>query len=531
MDYTLMGLGSAYRGMAAAQAALNTMGNNVANANTDGYSRQRVDLTASTSIQEVSMNTSVSLAQVGAGVDIQQISRIRDDFLEQKVRAETSTLGANQTVQEQVNLVEAQFQEPGDSGLNSVMTGYFNSWDELAAQPESVSARSQVREQGLAVANTLNSLNRNLTRMRVEADSQVQQQVADANTYLHQIANLNLQIAQTRVIGAGANTLMDQRDVALEKLSKIINIQTTSQADGKVFVYLAGRGLIDSDTNRPEELTTQAGAEESKFVDVAFRGQAIDSKTLGGSIGALIQVRDEIIGRSDPQAQPAASVAPDSAKYHGVLYQLDQLANEFAQKVNAWHSQGTGIDGSTGNDFFYNNDPGSANQNFIGAGNIMVSKAIQNGPLGLNLIAAGHPLGTDADGNPLVDPNTGQPVAAGPGDNGTAQKISSVRSELWGERGTQQLQVPNETRTLNDFYRSFLSNLGVAGQVADRTAKNQTNVLDQLNNQRESISGVNMDQEMSDMVRFQHAYNASAKVISVFDQMLDTLINQVAPGR
>lgn len=526
MDYTLMGLGSAYRGMAAAQAALNVMGNNVANANTEGYSRQRVEMAATPSIQLVAMSTPVSLAQIGNGVDIQQIHRLRDDFLEQKVRAETSTLGAYTTIQEQVNIIESQFQEPGDSGLSSVMTKFFNSWDELAAAPESSAARSLVREQGNALVNTLNTLDRNLNRLRVEADQMVTQKVAEVNDYLRQIASLNVQIAQTRVMGAEGNALMDRRDTVLEKLSGLLNIQTMNQADGKVFVYLQGRGLIDSDTDRPEELTTKAN-EEGKFRDVEFRGLGVDRRVLGGSLGALIQVRDEIIGRNKAEARPAFPALADTPE--GMLYQLDELANKFAQKVNAWHEVGVGIQGSTGNAFFANNDGQASDQAYMGAGNLIVDLAIQNGFKGLDLIAAGHPVGMDADGNPLVDAG-GNPVLPGPGDNGIAQKIAAIRAEMWKQEG---LNTPNgtETVTLNDFYRSFLSNLGVTGQVADRTARNQTAVLDQLNTQRESTSGVNLDQEMSDMVRYQHAYNASAKVISMFDQMLDRLINGVAPGR
>lgn len=510
MDYSLFGLGAAARGMAAAQAALNTIGNNLANANTEGYSRQRVDQQPVPSVSIVSFNTPVSLAQLGGGVSVREITRMRDGFLDIKIHQENAVHGNNETLYKQIAQVEQAFQEPSEFGLASVMTKFFNSWDQLAVNPESSAARSEVRAQGMALANTMNGLNRTLTRMRAEQDSQIQRAASDINGLSEQISALNQLIIQSSVDGVTPNNLLDQRDLAIEKLSKIVNIQTQTSDDGKILVYLKGRALVDAD--RASLLTVQPNAEGS-YSDVVYRGQAIDPKEMGGSLGALFRLRDEVIGRNAAEARPAAPALPDTET--GLLYQLDVLANELAQKVNAHHRSGTDLNGAqNGQNFFANNNAATASDpTFIGLGGLMVDAAIQaDVPPGLNKIVAGR------GGAPLP----------GPGDNTIAQRIASARAET-----ADLVRSPEfgATETLNDYYRRFLSNLGVVGQAAERNATNQTKLIEHLQAQRESVSGVNFDQEMTDMVRYQHAYNASAKVISMFDQMLDRLINGVAPGR
>lgn len=539
MDYSLYGIGVATQAMAAAQAAMDTMGNNLANANTDGYSRQRVDQVPSQALNNTAWNTPVRLAQLGGGVQVSQIVRIRDTFLDGKIRTENATLGANRTVSDQVNQVQALFQEPGNSGLASVMTKFFNSWDQLATNPESAAARSQVREQGLALASTFNQLSTSLARLRVNEDSQIQSMVSDINGYTKQISDLNQLIAAASAAGTPPNSLMDQRDLALEKLSKLLNVQTEMQSDGKILVYSKGMGLVNGD--RSEQLSTQPNAEA--FSDVTFRGSVVNPQDLGGSLSALFQSRDQVIGRSYSQARPAGTAGlPDTP--NGMLYQIDMLSNQLAQMVNYYHRQGTDLNGTTGGggtpaapagtEFFVNNNAAAAttNDSFIGAQGLMVNQVIQNGPLGLNRIVAGRPTSG-------TDPNTGLPYSAstpGPGDNTVAQLISGMRSQPGGSPPfnvapyTTSSASFGPTENLNDYYRTFLSNLGVTGQSAERIATNQTNLVQQLKTQRESTSGVSIDEEMSNMVRFQHAYEASAKVLSIMDQMLNRIINGTGAG-
>ena len=557
MDYGLYGLGIAYRGMVASQAALNTIANNLSNANTEGYSRQRIEAAPAPSTLVQSMGTGISLSQLGGGVDVRRIIRNRDEFLDVRMRAEISDEGYASTLKQQINFLETQFQEPGPNGLGSVINSYFSAWDQLSVNPESSAARSEVRQIGLSVANTFRSLYENINRMRIEADSEIQNGIVEVNSYIDQVVTLNKEIAATRTLGSEPNALMDRRDLLVEKMSRLVNVQTSVQEDGKMFVFLGGRALVDGD--KAEHLE-QIPSAENTLLDVSYRGEAIPGEGLGGRLRALLEMRDQVIGRSalatrlsaDRVGEVQGGVAKKGLEDtpDGILYQLDTLANEFANRVNTLHVYGSPLDPnfnrpdpaknglptaipSNGllsddqlqtalsgdfkpNIFFQNaaTKPGStklpSRPGFIGAGQIDVAADILAGNAGLNRIAAGKPRDLTTGADP------------GPGDNGTAKQIALLRSTpMFG----------TTTETLGDRYRTFLSDLGVKGQFTERMATNQENLIEHLKSQREQTSGVNFDQVMSDMVRYQHAYNASAKIINMLDQALDKLINGMPPGR
>ncbi len=561
MDYGLYGLGIAHRGMVAAQASLNTVANNLANANTEGYSRQRVEAAPAPSTLVQSMGTEVSLSQLGGGVDVRRIIRNRDEFLDVRMRAEVTDEGYATTLKEQINFLETQFQEPGPNGLSGVISSYFSAWDQLAVNPESSAARSEVRQIGLSVANTFRNLYDNIKKMRTEADAEVSNAIVEINSYIDQVVDLNKEIAATRTLGSEPNSLMDRRDLIVEKMSRLVRVQTSLQEDGKLFVFIGGRALVDGD--RAEHLE-QIPASEKSLMNVAYRGSAILPEGLGGKLHALLEMRDAIIGRpalaTRPNADRVGEVSTGNALAglgdtpEGILYQLDMLANEFSARVNTLHAYGTPLDttgftrpgpdnglpvdrpatgilssaqfeqalasGKKPNFFFANaaTKPGvtllPSQPGFIGAGQIDLSAEILAGNAGLNKIASGKA--------PYKHGVTGQLTDPGPGDNDTAKQIALLRSTpMFG----------TTTETLGDRYRTFLSDLGVKGQFTDRMAQNQLNLIEHLKSQREQTSGVNFDQEMSDMVRYQHAYNASAKIINMLDQALDKLINGMPPGR
>jgi|GEM_PF-851701 len=561
MDYGLYGLGLAYRGMVAAQASLNTVANNLANANTEGYSRQRVEAAPAPSTLVQSMGTEVSLSQLGGGVDVRKIIRNRDEFLDVRMRAEITDEGYSTTLKEQINFLETQFQEPGPNGLSGVISSYFSAWDQLAVNPESSAARSEVRQIGLSVANTFRNLYDNIKKMRTEADAQISNAIVEVNAYIEQVVDLNKEISATRTLGSEPNSLMDRRDLIVEKMSRLVRVQTSLQEDGKLFVFIGGRALVDGDK---AEFLSQIPSAEKTLLDVAYRGAAIPAEGLGGKLHALLEMRDSIIGRpalaTRTNADREGGVATGQAlagledTTDGILYQLDVLANEFAARVNTIHAYGSPLDTSGHNppgalnglpssrpssgtltpdqveqalasakkpNFFFANaatKPGMILQpskpGFIGAGQIDLSADILAGNAGLNRIASGKA--------PTVDPVTGTATYPGPGDNTAAKEIALLRSTpMFG----------TATETFGDRYRTFLSDLGVKGQFSDRMAQNQLNLIEHLKAQREQTSGVNFDQEMSDMVRYQHAYNASAKIINMLDQALDKLINGMPPGR
>jgi flagellar hook-associated protein 1 FlgK len=534
MDLTMLGLRTGVRGLAAAQEALDVVGQNITNANTEGYSRQAVNLVNTPAFRYPGANTPIGTGAIGSGVEVANIQRQRDVFLDNKINTETATLGQNEILRDGINQIQDQFGEPSANGLASVMTNYFSAWDQLSTNPESSAARSQVQQAGVALSQSFNSLYQGLTQIRTETDNKIQNAVTDANTFTSQIAGLNGLISQAEGLGLKANDLMDQRNLALQKLNKIVNVQSQIASDGKMLVSLQGRQLVGP--AGAQALGTQPGSPtstntlESNLTDVTFNGQVMQPNAMGGQLGAYFQLRDQVIGRSDfntlttpapaglsayGSAFPPPFGAPGTAAWNtpnGMLYKLDQLANSLSSQVNALHSAGSNLYGALNvpalRNFFTN--PPTANlvsTTFVGAQYMSLNTGLV-GTGAVALIAAGNGAGS------------------GPGDNRKAQMIAAIRDVQTPIDPTlpPPASAPPVT-TVSDYYRNFLSDLGVKGQTADRVAKNQTALIDHLNQQQQSVSGVNLDQEMTDMVKYQHAYNASAKVISMYDQLLDTIIN------
>jgi len=494
MDFSLLGINAAVRGMTAAQTALNTMGHNVANANTEGYSRQRVNVSAASPLPTPGFNTPVRIASIGAGTQVNGINRLRDEYLDLQVRRENATLGANEAFAEHVKLIEDIFHEPSETGLSALLDEFFNAWHTLTSNPEAPGVRAVVRDQAATLANALNDASHRLNTQREEIDGQIRNAATDINLFASQIAQLNVQIAEVQVGGGSANQLLDQRDLLLEKMSKLIKVQTVQHDDGKVWVYLHGRALVAGNIQTPLEVRPNG---EGAYSDIVFDGDVVDQKEIGGSIGALLELRDQIIGRD--RYRPTAPVLPDTP--NGILHRLDSLANQLAQEVNALHRSGSLTDGTpSGRDFFVNFRTGAST---MGAGQIAVNPDIMNGTAGLELIATG--------GTP----------SSGPGDTTIAKAIAALRNKA----------TMGPTATFEDDYRNFLAALGVTGQSAIRMVKNQGEVLNHLSQRKEEVSGVNMDEEMADMVRYQHAYQASARALNTFDEILDRIINGLGAGR
>ncbi len=495
MDYSLLGINAAVRGMAAAQTSLNTMGHNVSNANVEGFSRQRVNVSPASPIPTPGFNTPVRLASLGSGTQINGINRLRDEFLDLQVRRENATLGANEAFSQNVTLIEDIFHEPSETGLSKLMDEFFNSWHTLTSNPEAPGVRAVVRDQAATLANALNDASHRLNTQRKELDDQVKNALTDINLFTTQVAQLNVQIAEVQVGGGSANQLLDQRDLLLEKVSKLVKLQTVQHEDGKVWLYLDGRALVAGNIQTPLEFRPNG---EGGYSDVMFEGSVVPQSKIGGQVGALMQLRDDIIGRE--RFRPAVPVLPDSP--NGILHRIDTLANQLAQEVNALHRAGSLTYGTvSGLDFFVNRiNPASTT---MGAGQISVNPDIMNGTAGLDLIATG--------GTP----------STGPGDTATSKAIAALRNKA----------TMSATATFEDDYRNFLASLGVLGQSADRMVTNQGEVLHHLAQRKEEVSGVNMDEEMADMVRYQHAYQASARALNAFDEILDRIINGLGAGR
>ena len=463
MSSAWLGLNTALRGLVASRAMLDTAAHNTANASTPGYSRQRVGLVASPPYSYPAFNRSGLPGQVGTGVSVATISRVRDAFLDFQIRGQVSLEGAWTARREELAKVEAIFPEPDPTGLGTVMGRFWDAWSDLAADPTSAAARSAVLE---GAATLVSRINRDATQLATITEGinyQVGQNVGQINDLAARIAALNSQIQRVSISGDNANDLEDQRDMLLDELSAIIPTTLQTKADGTVTVLIGGIDLVNGD--RARQMTTvanPAGNSDPVWAD----GSAV---LLGESrLGALVGIRD--------------------GRLAGYRTTLDTLASTVADAINTLHATGFDANGVAGGAVFT-----------YTAGNAAATLAV-SAPLAADtrlLAAAG--------------------AAGQPGNGSIAGAIADLRSALLFGSGTQ---------TAADAYAGLVGQVGSDSRQAIEMLRNQTLVTDHLRQRRESVSGVSLDEEAADMIRFQRAYQAAARVITVVDEMLDTLINR-----
>lgn len=477
---TFHGLEMAKQALYAQQSALYTTGHNIANANTEGYSRQRVNFETMPAYPSGSRNRPQLPGQIGTGVKTGSIERIRDMFLDNQFRAENSKAGYWEAKSEALSRMENVLNETNDSGLSKSMELFWSSLQDLAVTPENSGARSVVVQNGVAVAETFKHLSGSLKTIQKDIQSQIDGKIKDANSLLREIHAINEQLQKIEPHGYLANDLYDERDRLVDQLSTIVNIQVTytpsSDRSPKTADGLATIELVD-DNGQPVGITLLQGKPGDNE-------DPIHPLTLNKDTHAV-----EIDGQKLPMTTNGslnALITANEVDYPEMLQKLDDMAAAFISAFNAVHEAGFGIEGQTGNPFFTGTN----------ASDIDVSQAIKDNP---GLVAASE---------------NGK---AGDGKNALA--LSGVFDQLDVGLG--------EKVSIKGFYESVIGELGVNAREANRQTKNTMILLSQVDNQRMSVSAVSLDEEMSNMIKFQHAFNAAARNMTTIDEMLDRIINSM----
>ncbi|HHY92257.1 MAG TPA: flagellar hook-associated protein FlgK [Firmicutes bacterium] len=455
----------------AQQRALETTSHNIANANTKGYSRQEAVLATTTPYSYPGMGA----GQVGTGVAVQRLRRLRESFLDAQFRNESKALGRWEVRRDTLEKLEAILNEPGDNGLSKLMDRFFAAWQELAKNPDGdqgLAVRSVVRQEGIALSEAFNHLAAQLNDLTADLNTSIGVRVNEVNSLARQIRDLNAQIVKAESGNMAANDLRDRRDLLLDDLAKVVPIQVEEDRYGAVSIVVRDHTLLSG--QQVNELGFDPSTGKVTWPDGV---ELVAGAHLYGSLEGLQEARDSVV-----------------ADYKD---QLDKLANYIAQAVNAQHKAGAGLDGTTGVDFFEGTD----------AGSLKVSDAIMGN---LETIAAAAPA-YDDDHNPVPPP---------PGDGSNALLIAQLKNG-WDSNGDGKIDV-----VFSGEYNAWVADLGVKGQEASRMVDNQELLTEQLDSRRQAVSGVSLDEEMTNMVRFQQAYNAAARVITAVDEMLDTLINR-----
>jgi flagellar hook-associated protein 1 FlgK len=456
-------LNMAGNALLAHQLAINVAGNNIANVNTPGYSRQQ--LIMATSNPQLS-----SIGMLGNGVDAARVERVYDRFVGVQINNESQSLGRWTAQQQVLEGVEIIFDESDGFGLSQAMSDYFNAWQELSMDPEGETQRQMVISKGEVLANTFQQKYSAVQSAQHGIDADIKGAVATINQLSAQIADLNRKIIDTETSGHTANEYRDQRDLALKELSGLIEISSFEDHSGAVKVSISGgRTLVDGVSHR--SLTTRVNP-TSGLLDVHLVSP--DTSTIditgsidGGKVGGWLEARDITL--------------------QDYLTRLDDLADAIMQEVNGAHSAGRGLDESTGYDFFSGTD----------ASDMQVNIDLVND---LNLIAASPDL------------------AGVPGDGGNAVTIANLQHKT---------VLNGNTATFGEFYGTLVSDVGNEVLEVSAYYQHQSDMVTQLENYRESISGVSLDEEMVNLIKFQSAYDASAKLISIADELMQTVLGIV----
>lgn len=472
MRSTFFGLNTAYSGLQTQRRLLDTTAHNVANVSTPGYTRQRVEIQATPAWPVPGLNRPAGAGQLGTGVEAIDHIRLRDQFADIQFRETNSSYGEWQARAETLEPLDTLLGEPGGAGLSDLLTAYWDSWQALSNQPESAAARESVRRAGEELAFGFNDMDAELVRIEAEADSRIANGVVHVNELAGQINALNVEIGRLVQVGLTPNDLLDQRDVLIDELSEYVDITVTEPGtDMQVTIAVNGGGgpiatpLVDSVAGVVSPLAIDA-AGNATVGGVPGGGIALDSGRLKG----LVDARETVIP--------------------GYRATLDTLAADIVAQVNAVHSAGYGLDGVTGRDFF---DPAG-----VTAATIALDAALAGST---DVLAASATAGDVPGGS----------------DNAIALAQLQFDSHLIG----------GQTTTIDGFHASWVSQVGLDVDQAMRMAELQQGVLDGATERRDRVGGVNLDEEITDMLRFQESYNAAARMMTTMDEMLETIVSRM----
>jgi flagellar hook-associated protein 1 len=452
------------RTMQAYQSAMDVASNNISNASNTDYTRQKVV-----------MSTEVGEQGSGIGVKIADVIRVRSDILDQQIRKYQSGLSDSTTRSDVMAKIETLINEPSEQGLATYLTEFYNSWDELSTNPTSTQLRSSVIQKAQLVGQKITDTINGLSDIQSSLQLQANQDVNEINIHLKSIFDLNQQIYDAQMRGDKGNELQDQRDAEIDKLSKIVNISVSKNQQGATLVNVGGIFGADQTSCNQFQLNIING----QMRLVSKNDTSAPAVVTGGDFNAV----------SDLFSNKTVSY---KSKY-------EALANNFVDSVNALHMTGFSLASSgsvTGIPFFGQLDAGGNIVNAFVNGQINVNSDIIDDP---NLIAISSTTGNDGNGN----------IA-----NGIANLMTKKMVGL-------------NNQTISENYSAIIGEIGTAKNVADNSVTSTELVMQNLNSQKSSTSGVNLDEEMTNIMQYQRAFEAASKMIKVADEIMQTILNLV----
>ena len=552
-------LNTAQVGLRSQLLAMEVTGHNIANVQTEGYSRQQINFEAADS-------RFTEMGQIGTGVRVGAIERAHDEFLYLQILGEGDRLGKSRVKHEVYDQLEILMSEKSGQSLNQSLNQFFSGLQDVASNPTSPPERSTLLAEAQNLVSTFNNIGESLFQVQQNLDAAVAVDLGKINSLTKDIASLNQAIHANEPTTFNANDYRDERDLKVKKLTELVDMDFIDELDGQISLTRNdGTPLVLRST--AFTLDTAINGNNKSFYDVIVRDPAgnetnITSTVNGGTLKGYLEMRDTIVEE--------------------ILDKLDRLAAGFVKEFNEIHQQGFGLDGSTGNNFFSTlKTTVDANANNTGLAtltatngdpsNISVDKyeititdsksfSLQNLTRGASSGAFTFTQGSTFNlangfavtisGTPVVGDkftlsvseraarnlsiasgvlsNTSK-ISAGVNsrtDGGNALKLVGLQSKTVFDNVSLD-SAGSGTFTFDEFYSSLVSTLGIQSAASQATFAQQEGILLQLDTRRESIAGVSIDEEMINMIKFQQAYNAAARLIAMVDELLDNMIHQV----
>lgn len=453
MSGAFHGISIASNALRAFQRELDVTGNNLANVDTQGYTRQRVQLNS----HQPSLEGNY---YVGNGVKIEGVSRIRDSFLDARNWQAQAGLGNAEAQRSAMTQIEGLFNEPTDSGISAALDSFFNSFSGLSSNPNDSGKRVEVQLSGKTLAFRIRQGYKDLSDLKSQLQSSVDTTIKQVQDLSQKVADLNKQIRAASATGGTPNDLADQRDQAISDLSALVDISTHTFSDGTVSVNLNQQPLVQ-------------GTDAYK-VPTSYNSATM--QLTGGTVPV------------DVRSGKLAGLLSSMQNVNSYMSNLDNMANTLRTAINGPHATGTSPSGATGLNFFKD-----------------VTSGPQNGAIDFDLDTA-----------VAADPNN---IASGlgkAGDGSIALALSKVRDTT---------QTALGGKTIGNYYANMASSIGQTSSFYKNSYDTQKAVLDQVQAQISGTSGVNLDEEMTNLLRFQRSYQASAKALTTFDQVTEELLN------
>ncbi|MFH1278947.1 MAG: flagellar hook-associated protein FlgK [Candidatus Eisenbacteria bacterium] len=417
-------------------------------------------------IFETARDLKIGPGMIGTGVDVSNIRRARDEILDGMFREHNGSAGRYFALQSYLSQVESVLGEPDGGGLSEALGAFWAGWEDLSNEPESMPVRDQLRGVGEQLTNIFHRLDSRFRELQQNLTEQIVGEVGRTNRIADRLAELNRMVTQGEFGGIEASGLRDERDNLIDELSEIFDIQVNEDGRGSVTVMIGSQVLVQDTTGRHLEVETglQRAAESTR---ITWEGTDFEVRAGGGLLKGYVEARDVYI--------------------QGYIDDLDSLASGMVSRINSAHAAGFGLDGSTGNNFF---DPDK-----VTAGDIRLDDGIV---ANLSAIAAS---GGGAEGD-------GQNAAA----------IAGLRTAMTMNGGRA---------TFSTYYNSLTGRIGLDSREAGSFMEAEETLLLDVENRRMQVSGVSLDEEMSFLMSYQHAYEAMIRVTAAIDEMTVALIDMV----